>query len=128
MGAAGCTDLWIGVENGSQRVIDAMKKGFSIPVAEANIRNYREAGIHTEIYLMAGFPTKTAEDFEETLGFLRRNASAISIISVDMVSIDCQCALRIKASPYGGMKKPSIPIIGRAGTAAIPFRKDSGAT
>jgi hypothetical protein len=101
MGAAGCTDLWIGVESGSQRVIDAMKKGFSIPVAEANIRNYREAGIRTGIYLMAGFPTETAEDFEETLGFLRRNASAISIISVNMVSIDCQCGLHLKASSYG---------------------------
>ncbi len=79
--AAGCEELWFGIESGSQRVLDAMKKGFRIPVANANLRACRRAGIKTGIMLIIGFPTEASQDFEQTLGFIRRNAAHISHIS-----------------------------------------------
>jgi radical SAM superfamily enzyme YgiQ (UPF0313 family) len=101
MRSAGCEELWIGVESGSQRVIDAMEKGFQIPVADALLKHCRLAGIRTMVSLMVGFPTETGKDFKETLDFVRRNASNISQMNASMAFIDDSTALGSSAAGYG---------------------------
>jgi radical SAM superfamily enzyme YgiQ (UPF0313 family) len=81
MKAGGCVEMTFGIESGSQRVLNEMKKGYRVAAADAVLRNCREAGIATEALLMIGFPTETAEDFDETLDFVRRNARSISHIT-----------------------------------------------
>jgi radical SAM superfamily enzyme YgiQ (UPF0313 family) len=81
MKAAGCSELWFGIESGSQRVLDAMKKGCRVAAADAVLENCRAAGIRTMVLLMVGFPTETAEDFDETLSFVRRNSRSISTVA-----------------------------------------------
>lgn len=78
--SAGCSELWFGIESGSQRVLNSMKKGYHVATMDAVLRAAHEAGIRTMALLMVGFPTETLEDFEETLNFLRRNASCITQI------------------------------------------------
>jgi radical SAM superfamily enzyme YgiQ (UPF0313 family) len=77
MKAAGCGELWFGVESGSQSVLNSMRKGYTVPVAEAVLRSVHAAGIGTMVLLMMGFPTETEEDFQETLSFVRKNAPHI---------------------------------------------------
>lgn len=71
MKKAGCNGLDYGLESGSPKVISDMKKGFELPVAERLIRETYEAGIKVGLFLLAGFPTESEENFQETLDFLK---------------------------------------------------------
>jgi radical SAM superfamily enzyme YgiQ (UPF0313 family) len=69
---AGCTEVWTGVESGSQRILDAMDKGTrldQIPVARENLR--RE-GIRACFFLQFGYPGETWEDIQKTIQLVRR--------------------------------------------------------
>jgi len=77
MRAAGCVALAYGIESGSQRVLDLMRKRFKVADAEAVIRATHEAGIEVSLNFMFGFPGEIEADFQETIGFLRRNSGSI---------------------------------------------------
>jgi radical SAM superfamily enzyme YgiQ (UPF0313 family) len=69
---AGCTEVWTGVESGSQRILDAMDKGTrldQIPVARENLR--REE-IRACFFLQFGYPGETWEDIQKTIQLVRR--------------------------------------------------------
>jgi len=46
--------LKLGLESGDQGVLDQMKKGFCLEEASRVIKNLREAGISTYVYLLFG--------------------------------------------------------------------------
>jgi len=71
--AAGCAFLSYGIESGSQKVLDNMKKGFTIDVAEKNLKDTCRAGILTQVNWMVGFPTETFFDFLKSLKFIFKN-------------------------------------------------------
>lgn len=73
MKGSGCVELEYGIESGSQRVLDKMKKRVDIKIAERVIRDTFRAGISVRANFMFGFPGETEEDFQETLDFLKRN-------------------------------------------------------
>lgn len=74
MKESGCKHLIYGIESGSKRVLDLMKKVFSVSDADAVIRATHEAGIVVTANFMFGFPGEQESDFSETLDFIRRNA------------------------------------------------------
>jgi MoaA/NifB/PqqE/SkfB family radical SAM enzyme len=74
MKEAGCRHLIYGIESGSQRILDLMKKRFRIQDADAVIKATHEAGIVATANFMFGFPGEQEVDFKETLDFIRRNA------------------------------------------------------
>lgn len=74
MKAAGCKHLLFGIESGSQRVLDGMKKRFKIEDADRVIKDAYEAGIVVTANFMFGFPGEEDADFAKTLDFIRRNA------------------------------------------------------
>lgn len=74
---AGCRGLGYGLESGSQDVLAKMGKHFTIPIAEEVIHNTHNAGIHTDVNFLVGFPTETQTDFEQTLNFIKRNKDNI---------------------------------------------------
>ncbi len=80
MKQAGCVHLSVGIETGSQRVLDLMHKKYRIEDADKVLRCCQEAGIHLTTNFMFGFPQETEDDFKETLSFLRRNASCIGTV------------------------------------------------
>ena len=72
LGRAGCTEVWIGVESGSQRILDAMDKGTrvdEVPVARENLRRH---GIRACFFLQFGYPGETWDDIQETIRLVRR--------------------------------------------------------
>ncbi len=77
MARAGFVDVILGVESGSQSVLDRMGKGFKLEYAERLLANAAEVGIQTNINLMVGFPGETEQEFEQTLAFMERNQDTI---------------------------------------------------
>jgi anaerobic magnesium-protoporphyrin IX monomethyl ester cyclase len=70
MKEAGCIAVWFGVEAGSQRVIDAMKKGFTPNKTKKAFKLAKEAGLMTIASVVLGFPGETPESARETINFV----------------------------------------------------------
>jgi hypothetical protein len=70
--AAGCTGLAVGLESGSQRVLDDMGKRFKVDDAVDVIRRFHDAGMPLTVNVMVGFPTERRRDFLSTVWFLTR--------------------------------------------------------
>lgn len=68
---AGFDQIFIGVESGSQSVLDKIKKDITVEqVLEANLK-LRRAGIRPFFSFMAGFPFETIDDVKLTLALMR---------------------------------------------------------
>jgi anaerobic magnesium-protoporphyrin IX monomethyl ester cyclase len=64
---AGCIAVWFGVEAGSQRVIDAMGKGFTANKTKTAFKAAKEVGLMTIASVVFGFPGETRESAMETV-------------------------------------------------------------
>lgn len=60
----------IGVESGSQRILDAIHKQVTLDDTRAAVRGLAYAGIKTTTYWVVGLPGETEEDFQQTLDLL----------------------------------------------------------
>jgi radical SAM superfamily enzyme YgiQ (UPF0313 family) len=67
MKKAGCYSIHYGIESGSQRVLNALKKGFTLEQVEKAIKMTKELGIHIHGYFILGSPTETKDDIEKTI-------------------------------------------------------------
>lgn len=82
MALAGCSCLAYGLESGSQKVVDSMRKGFKIEEAERLIRDTHNAGIEVLLNIVIGFPNETEYDFLQTMNFIERNRDYIYSIAI----------------------------------------------
>ncbi|MCP4157977.1 MAG: radical SAM protein [bacterium] len=57
----------IGIESGSQHVLDLMDKGITVEQTRTTVANLAYAGIKTTAYIVIGHPGETEEDFQQTL-------------------------------------------------------------
>jgi radical SAM superfamily enzyme YgiQ (UPF0313 family) len=72
MKRAGCNSIKVGVESGSQRILDlVMEKEITHDQVREAARLFRKVGIHWTGYFMMGVPGETAEDVRATLAFMR---------------------------------------------------------
>ncbi|HLP48725.1 MAG TPA: radical SAM protein, partial [Candidatus Kapabacteria bacterium] len=60
----------MGVESGSQKVLEAMNKRIPLEDIATTIINLGNAGIKVTTYFIMGFPGETEEDFQQTLDFI----------------------------------------------------------
>lgn len=67
----------MGIETGSQRVLDIMEKNITIQQSKITLANLANAGIKTTAYFVIGFPGETEEDFQQTLDFLEETQNDI---------------------------------------------------
>lgn len=72
MRLAGCQRLSLGVESGSQRILDAIDKKITVDEIIASTEMAKRAGIKVRYYMMLGNRGDTADTFKETLAFLER--------------------------------------------------------
>jgi radical SAM superfamily enzyme YgiQ (UPF0313 family) len=68
---AGCVEVWMGAESGSQRVLDAMDKGIRVEQIHEARRNLRAYGIRACWFLQFGYPAEDWEDIESTIRMVR---------------------------------------------------------
>ncbi len=72
MRLAGCQRLSLGVESGSQRILDAIEKKITVEEILASTALAKEVGIKVRYYMMLGNRGDDRESFQETLSFLDR--------------------------------------------------------
>jgi radical SAM superfamily enzyme YgiQ (UPF0313 family) len=72
MREAGCRGVSIGVESGSQAVLDRAHKRTRVSQCEETIKNLRRAGIKQYASFIVGLPGETRETMQETAKFIRR--------------------------------------------------------
>jgi len=87
MRTAGCIKLNLGLESGSQRLLEWFHKGIAVDEAERIIRDAHDAGIACEVNLMVGFPDEREEDLAATDALVRRLAPAIDTAVVNLLTI-----------------------------------------
>ena len=72
MRLAGCQRLSLGVESGSQKILDLIDKKITTDEILASTALAKKYGIKVRYYMMLGNRGETRETFEETLAFLER--------------------------------------------------------
>jgi radical SAM superfamily enzyme YgiQ (UPF0313 family) len=68
---AGCAEVWMGVESGSQAVLNAMDKGLTLPTVVAARDRLGKAGIRACYFLQLGYPGERWAELQETIDFVR---------------------------------------------------------
>jgi len=66
---AGLSTLYYGVESGSQRVLDLMKKGITLKQAEDAVKAAKDIGIEVLTSFILGFPGETRKEIDKTINF-----------------------------------------------------------
>jgi radical SAM superfamily enzyme YgiQ (UPF0313 family) len=69
---AGCESLYVGVESGSQRMLDLMCKHNTVYNNESFLESCKEVGIQVWCNMMVGYPGETIDDLSKSLEFLRK--------------------------------------------------------
>lgn len=87
----GCFRVWIGSESGSQKILDAMKRGVTVDQVQDAIRLCREHGIQTGMFLMWGYEGETLDDIEDTVRHVKRCRPDVFLTTV---------SYPIKGTPY----------------------------
>jgi anaerobic magnesium-protoporphyrin IX monomethyl ester cyclase len=70
MKRAGCNSVKVGVESGSEKVLERMNKRITLDQIRAAARLFRKVGIHWTGYFLIGTPGETEEDIYKTLDFM----------------------------------------------------------
>ena len=68
---AGAREVWLGIESGSQKILDAMDKGTTVDGARAASRLLKEHGIRVCWFIQLGYPSETWEDLLATRDLIR---------------------------------------------------------
>jgi radical SAM superfamily enzyme YgiQ (UPF0313 family) len=71
---AGCAEVWMGAESGSQRILDAMTKGIRVEQIHQARANLRRHGIRACLFLQFGYPGEGKAEIEETVRMVREAA------------------------------------------------------
>jgi anaerobic magnesium-protoporphyrin IX monomethyl ester cyclase len=69
---AGCAEVWMGVESGSQKILDAMKKGLKLSAVHTARARLASAGIRACYFLQFGYPGEGWAEICETVHLVRQ--------------------------------------------------------
>lgn len=79
---SGCVMLKLGLESGSQAVLDRLQKGIDLQVAVKALENLHAAGIAVYCYLLFGTPAEDEAAARQTLDFVARNARSSMFLNL----------------------------------------------
>jgi radical SAM superfamily enzyme YgiQ (UPF0313 family) len=85
--AAGMVRLTTGLESGSQRVLDLMKKGTDLAVTSAVLKDAAAAGISVRVTMIVGYPGEHADDVVRTAQFLEDHVDCIERVKLNRLAI-----------------------------------------
>jgi radical SAM superfamily enzyme YgiQ (UPF0313 family) len=71
MKKAGCWILFLGIESGCQRILDAMWKGITVEQIKRAVKMIKNAGIQVLGSFIIGFPEDTMESIKQTIDFAK---------------------------------------------------------
>jgi len=67
---AGCHTVKLGIESGVQRILDGVKKGYSIEQGLEAFAVLNDIGIRTHAHVMLGMPDETEDTIRETIRYV----------------------------------------------------------
>lgn len=70
LAAAGCTEVWLGAESGSQRILDAMDKGTTINEIKQARNSLQQHDIRAAFFIQFGYLGETMEDINKTIDLI----------------------------------------------------------
>jgi anaerobic magnesium-protoporphyrin IX monomethyl ester cyclase len=70
LAGAGCENIWMGAESGSQKILDAMDKGITVEQIYRATRLLKQEGIHPSFFIQFGYPGETREDIRKTIDMI----------------------------------------------------------
>lgn len=85
--AAGLVRMTTGLESGSQRMLDLMKKGTELSASSETIRNATNADISVRVTMILGYPGERADDVLATATFLEKHSDAIERVVLNRFHI-----------------------------------------
>lgn len=100
LAVSGCTLLQLGLESGSQSVLEQMAKGTNLKVAARILENLRAAGIASYVYVMTGIPGETAADAELTRTFLLEHSEKIGFLNLALMNLPRDATLLEEPDDY----------------------------
>ena len=68
---AGCHNIWMGAESGSQKVLDAMDKGTTVEQIYQATTLLKKNGINPSFFIQFGYPGETHEDIGKTIRMIK---------------------------------------------------------
>ena len=72
MREAKCQLVSFGVESGSQKILDAVKKGTTVEQNERAVRWAKEVGLPVSMSVIIGYPGETTDTLKQTMNFIRK--------------------------------------------------------
>jgi radical SAM superfamily enzyme YgiQ (UPF0313 family) len=69
---AGCENVWMGAESGSQKILDAMDKGTTVKQIYEATRLLKKFGIHPSFFIQFGYLGETKEDIKKTIRMINQ--------------------------------------------------------
>ncbi len=69
---AGCDNIWMGAESGSQKILDAMDKGTTVKQIFEATRLLKKNNIRPSFFIQFGYPGETKEDIEKTIAMINK--------------------------------------------------------
>ena len=68
---AGCVEVWLGAESGSQKILDAMDKGTTVQQIKNARMRLKQVGIKACFFIQFGYPGETWDDILLTINLVR---------------------------------------------------------
>lgn len=96
MKRAGCYLIGLGIESGSQSILDAAKKGQKIEDVRRAVKLARHAKIQTMGHFIFGLPGETRATAEQTIDFM---------LELDLDYMQCYCAVPYPKTELGELAK-----------------------
>ncbi len=62
----------VGIESGSQRILDSMKKGLTLKLIEEKINLINSTGLEPNGFFIIGYPGETVDDIKATIQFAKK--------------------------------------------------------
>ncbi len=95
--AAGCGSVTLGIESGSQHVLDLMQKNFQIDEASLLVKALISRGIDVAANWIVGYPGEERKDLVKTARFVLNHREQFSLFTVSMLAINSPSPLSREA-------------------------------
>ena len=79
--------LKLGLESGSQTVLDSMQKGNNVEWSSDSLKSLKMAGIATYVHLLFGTPWETEIEAQETLEFVVKHSPYIDFLNIAVFNL-----------------------------------------
>lgn len=72
LASAGCDNVWMGAESGSQKILDSMDKGTRVEQIHEAVSLLKQYSIKPSLFIQFGYPGETRKDISDTLKMINQ--------------------------------------------------------